>query len=116
MGVCETVRATGDEMALRRERPHTPTTCCAYDAGCLAQAANYGLKLTKLTSLGFIRLKPDTLDGRGNRMQTLSVDQTVIRRAGLSDAEGIARVHIASADDSLAPLAREWPASTSIDA
>jgi len=67
MGVCETVRATGDEMALRRERPHTPTTCCAYDAGCLAQAANYGLKLTKLTSLGFIRLKPDTLDGRGNR-------------------------------------------------
>jgi predicted N-acetyltransferase YhbS len=42
-------------------------------------------------------------------MQTLSVER-VIRHARQSDAEGIARVHIASADDSLAPLAREWPA------
>jgi ribosomal protein S18 acetylase RimI-like enzyme len=44
-------------------------------------------------------------------MRTLSVDRAVIRHARQSDAEGIARVHIASADDSLAPLAREWPAS-----
>ena len=43
-------------------------------------------------------------------MRTLSVDRAVIRHARQSDAEGIARVHIASADDSLAPLAREWPA------
>jgi ribosomal protein S18 acetylase RimI-like enzyme len=41
----------------------------------------------------------------------MTVDRAVIRRAGPSDAEGIARVHIASADDSLASLAREWPAS-----
>lgn len=44
-------------------------------------------------------------------MRTLSIDRPVIRHARQSDAEGIARVHIASADDSLAPLAREWPAS-----
>jgi len=44
-------------------------------------------------------------------MRALSVDRAVIRHARQSDAEGIARVHIASADDSLAPLAREWPAS-----
>jgi ribosomal protein S18 acetylase RimI-like enzyme len=44
-------------------------------------------------------------------MRTLSVDGAVIRRARPSDAEGIARVHIASADDSLAALARQWPAS-----
>jgi ribosomal protein S18 acetylase RimI-like enzyme len=45
-------------------------------------------------------------------MQTLmmSVDRAVIRPARQSDADGIARVHIASADDSLAPIAREWPA------
>jgi L-amino acid N-acyltransferase YncA len=41
----------------------------------------------------------------------MNVDRAVIRHARQSDAEGIARVHIASADDSLAPLAREWPAS-----
>ena len=41
----------------------------------------------------------------------MSVDRAVIRQARQSDAEGIARVHIASANDSLAPLAREWPAS-----
>jgi GNAT superfamily N-acetyltransferase len=44
-------------------------------------------------------------------MRTLTVDRAAIRHARQSDAEGIARVHIASADDSLAPLAREWPAS-----
>jgi len=44
-------------------------------------------------------------------MRTPSVDRAVIRHARQSDAEGIARVHIASADDSLAPLAREWPVS-----
>jgi len=41
----------------------------------------------------------------------MGVDRGVIRHARQSDAEDIARVHIASADDSLAPLAREWPAS-----
>jgi ribosomal protein S18 acetylase RimI-like enzyme len=41
----------------------------------------------------------------------MGVDRTVIRYARRSDAEDIARVHIASADDSMAPLAREWPAS-----
>jgi hypothetical protein len=41
----------------------------------------------------------------------MSVDRAVIHRARQSDAEGIARVHIASADEALAPLAREWPAS-----
>lgn len=41
----------------------------------------------------------------------MSVDRAVIRRARQSDAEGIARVHIASADEALAPLAREWPVS-----
>jgi ribosomal protein S18 acetylase RimI-like enzyme len=41
----------------------------------------------------------------------MSVDRAVIRHARQSDAEGIARVHIASADYTLAPLAREWPAS-----
>jgi ribosomal protein S18 acetylase RimI-like enzyme len=41
----------------------------------------------------------------------LSVERTVIRQARQSDVEGIARVHIASADESLAPLAPEWPAS-----
>lgn len=41
----------------------------------------------------------------------MSVERAVIRQARLSDAEGIARVHIASADHSLAPLARDWPAS-----
>jgi ribosomal protein S18 acetylase RimI-like enzyme len=44
-------------------------------------------------------------------MRTSGVERAVIRRALPSDAEGIARVHIASADDSLAALAREWPAS-----
>jgi ribosomal protein S18 acetylase RimI-like enzyme len=39
----------------------------------------------------------------------MSLAQAVVRRAQLADVEGIARVHIASADDSLAPLAREWP-------
>jgi ribosomal protein S18 acetylase RimI-like enzyme len=38
-------------------------------------------------------------------------DRAIIRQARQSDAEGIARVHIASADESLAPLAREWPTS-----
>ncbi|MES1183855.1 MAG: GNAT family N-acetyltransferase [Myxococcales bacterium] len=41
----------------------------------------------------------------------MSVDRAVIRHARPSDAEDIARVHIASADESLAHLAREWPAS-----
>lgn len=41
----------------------------------------------------------------------MSVERAVIRHARQSDAEGIARVHIASAADSLAPLAREWPVS-----
>jgi ribosomal protein S18 acetylase RimI-like enzyme len=41
----------------------------------------------------------------------MSVDRAVIRHARSSDAEGIARVHIASANESLAPLAREWVAS-----
>lgn len=41
----------------------------------------------------------------------MSVERAVIRRAQQADAEGIARVHIASADEALAPLAREWPAS-----
>lgn len=40
----------------------------------------------------------------------MGVERAVIRPARDSDAEGMARVHIASADDSLAPLAREWPA------
>ena len=35
----------------------------------------------------------------------------VVRKAREADAEGIARVHIASAEESLAPLAREWPTS-----
>src|SRR5688572_31895474 len=53
------------------------------------------------------------LGGRVARMRTLgmSIDRAVIRHARQSDADGIARVNIASADDSLAPLAREWPAS-----
>lgn len=38
-------------------------------------------------------------------------ERAVIRHARPADAEGIARVHIASADDSLAPLARAWQAS-----
>ena len=38
-------------------------------------------------------------------------ERAVIRYARQSDTEGIARVHIASSEDSLAPLAREWPAS-----
>lgn len=42
-------------------------------------------------------------------LEPMSVEQAVIRRARQSDAEGIARVHIASAEESLAPLAREWP-------
>ena len=42
----------------------------------------------------------------------VSVERAVIRRALQSDAEAIARVHIASADHSLAPLAREWPESS----
>lgn len=41
----------------------------------------------------------------------MSVDRAVIRHARQFDAASIARVHIASSDDSLAPLAREWPAS-----
>src|SRR6187402_2124967 len=41
----------------------------------------------------------------------MRVERAVIRRARQADAEGIARVHIASSDASLAPLAREWPAS-----
>ena len=41
----------------------------------------------------------------------MSVDGAVIRRAMAADAEGITRVHIQSADESLAPLAREWPAA-----
>jgi ribosomal protein S18 acetylase RimI-like enzyme len=41
----------------------------------------------------------------------MSVTPAIIRRARPSDAEGIARVHIASAEASLAPLARDWPAS-----
>ncbi len=40
----------------------------------------------------------------------MSVGRAVVRHARASDAEGIARVHAASADDSLAPLARDWPA------
>lgn len=40
----------------------------------------------------------------------MSVDRAVIRRARPSDANGMARVHIASADASLAPLAHDWPA------
>jgi hypothetical protein len=39
----------------------------------------------------------------------MTFDGAVIRRARQSDAEGIARVHVASSVDSLAPLAREWP-------
>jgi ribosomal protein S18 acetylase RimI-like enzyme len=42
----------------------------------------------------------------------MSVERAVIRRAAQADAEGIARVHIASADESLAPFARDWPASS----
>lgn len=41
----------------------------------------------------------------------MNADRAVIRHARPSDAVGIARVHIASADESLAPLARQWPAS-----
>ncbi|RYZ05156.1 MAG: GNAT family N-acetyltransferase [Myxococcales bacterium] len=40
----------------------------------------------------------------------MSVARAVIRHARAADAEGIARVHLASAEESLAPLAREWPA------
>jgi ribosomal protein S18 acetylase RimI-like enzyme len=42
----------------------------------------------------------------------MSVERVVIRHARQSDAEGIARVHIASAEESLAPFARDWPASS----
>lgn len=41
----------------------------------------------------------------------MTVERAVIRRARQADAEGIARVHVASANESLAPLARDWPAS-----
>lgn len=41
----------------------------------------------------------------------MSIERAFIRRARQSDAEGIAHVHIASGDDSLAPLAHEWPVS-----
>lgn len=41
----------------------------------------------------------------------MSVAGAVIRPALPIDAEGIARVHITSADHSLAPLARQWPAA-----
>lgn len=43
-------------------------------------------------------------------MATVSVGGAVIRHARRSDAEGIARVHIASANESFAPLVRAWPA------
>jgi GNAT superfamily N-acetyltransferase len=36
--------------------------------------------------------------------------RAVIRHARQSDAEGIARVHIASGEESFAPIACEWPA------
>jgi ribosomal protein S18 acetylase RimI-like enzyme len=39
----------------------------------------------------------------------MPANQAVIRRARESDAGDIARVHNASADESLAPLARDWP-------
>ena len=42
----------------------------------------------------------------------MTIDRAVIRRARQSDAEDIARVHIASANESLAPFARDWPASS----
>jgi hypothetical protein len=45
------------------------------------------------------------------RIGTMSGERAVIRRARQADADGTARVHIASADDALAPLARQWPAS-----
>jgi ribosomal protein S18 acetylase RimI-like enzyme len=40
----------------------------------------------------------------------MNADATVVREARYSDAEDIARVHIASSDDSYAPLAKDWPA------
>jgi ribosomal protein S18 acetylase RimI-like enzyme len=55
------------------------------------------------------QLNSGTLAARVWRI--MSRAPAVIRRALPSDAAGIARVHIASADDSLAPLAREWPVS-----
>ena len=38
------------------------------------------------------------------------LEGAVVREARHADAEGIARVHIASAEDSCAPLAKDWPA------
>jgi hypothetical protein len=40
----------------------------------------------------------------------MSLDRAIIRQARQSDAEGVARVHLASSEESYAPLAREWPA------
>jgi ribosomal protein S18 acetylase RimI-like enzyme len=40
----------------------------------------------------------------------MDLDATIVRKAWPSDAEGIARVHITSSEDSYAPLARDWPA------
>jgi ribosomal protein S18 acetylase RimI-like enzyme len=39
----------------------------------------------------------------------MSKDQTLVRPARQSDAEQMARVHLASREYSYAPLAREWP-------